>query len=65
MRDIIVQPRTDEPDPVIDAYKKGIDRTLVRENLKLSVEERVRGLIALHEFAAELRAAMKEAQARS
>ena len=25
-------------DPVIEAYKKDIDRTLLRENLKLSVE---------------------------
>lgn len=26
-----------EPDPVIEAYKKDLDRTLLRENLKLSV----------------------------
>ena len=24
-----------EPDPVIEAYKQGVDRTLLRENLKL------------------------------
>ena len=24
------------PDPVIEAYKKDVDRTLIRENLKLS-----------------------------
>ena len=29
-----------EPDPVIEAYKKDIDRTLIRENLKLTVEQR-------------------------
>jgi hypothetical protein len=29
-----------ESDPVVEAYKKDIDRTLIRENLKLSVEER-------------------------
>ncbi len=29
-------------DPVIEAYKKDVDRTLLRENLKLSVEERFR-----------------------
>ncbi len=29
-----------EPDPVIEAYKKDIDRTLLRENLRLTVEER-------------------------
>jgi hypothetical protein len=27
-------------DPVIEAYKKDVDRTLLRENLKLSVDER-------------------------
>ena len=26
-----------EPDPVVEAYKKDIDRTLIRENLKLTV----------------------------
>jgi hypothetical protein len=29
-------------DPVIEAYKKDVDRTLLRENLKLTVEERIR-----------------------
>ncbi len=29
-------------DPVIEAYKKDVDRTLLRENLKLSVDERLR-----------------------
>jgi len=29
------------PDPVIEAYKKDVDRTLIRENLKLTVEERL------------------------
>jgi hypothetical protein len=27
-------------DPVIEAYKKDVDRTLLRENLKLTVEQR-------------------------
>lgn len=29
------------PDPVIEAYKKDIDRTLLREKLKLTVEARL------------------------
>jgi hypothetical protein len=29
-------------DPVLEAYKKDVDRTLLRENLKLTVEERIR-----------------------
>ena len=34
-----------EPDPVIEAYKKDVDRTLIREALKLSVEQRMRKMI--------------------
>jgi hypothetical protein len=34
-------------DTIIEAYKQDVDRTLLRENLKLSVEERVRELIEL------------------
>jgi hypothetical protein len=32
--------RRRDADPVIDAYKKDIDRTLLRENLKLTPQER-------------------------
>lgn len=45
------------PDPVIEAYKRHIDRTLLRENLKLTVEDRFRKLMELQRFAAELRRA--------
>ena len=31
---------SDTPDPVVDAYKKDVDRTLLRENLKRTVQER-------------------------
>lgn len=44
-------------DPVIEAYKKDVDRTLLRENLKLSAEERLRKLIELQRFAVELQRA--------
>jgi hypothetical protein len=54
-----------EPDPVIEAYKKDVDRTLIRENLKLTVEERFRNLEALQEFAEELRRAVKETTDRA
>jgi hypothetical protein len=53
-----------EPDPVIEAYKKDIDRTLIRENLKLTVEERFRKMMAFARFARELRRAGREARAR-
>ena len=45
------------PDPVIEAYKKDVDRTLLRENLKLTVEERLRNLMRLQRFAEEMRQA--------
>lgn len=35
-------------DPVIEAYKKDVDRTLLRENLKLTVEERIRKAHQVH-----------------
>jgi hypothetical protein len=41
-------------DPVIEAYKAGIDRTLIRERLKRSPGERVEDLVALARFAEQL-----------
>ena len=46
-----------ERDPVIEAYKKDVDRTLLRENLKLTPDERLRNLMKLQQFAEELRRA--------
>ena len=51
-------------DPMVEAYKKGIDRTLIRENLKLSVEDRFRKAMALATFADEMRRAGREARSR-
>ncbi len=53
-----------EPDPVIEAYKSGIDRSLIRESLKRTPDERMRALAALQRFAAELRRAGREASGR-
>lgn len=53
-----------ELDPVIEAYKKDVDRTLLRENLKRSVEDRFLNLMELQRFAEELRRAGREARAR-
>lgn len=50
------------PDPVIEAYKKDIDRSLLRENLKRSVEDRILRLMELQRFAEELRRAGREAR---
>jgi hypothetical protein len=49
-------------DPVIEAYKPGIDLTLLRENLKLTVEERILKLQELARFANELRRAGRQAR---
>jgi hypothetical protein len=46
-----------EPDPVIEAYKKDIDRTLLQQNLRRSVAERLANLIALQRLAEEARRA--------
>lgn len=56
--------RTLPPDPVIEVYKKDVDRTLLRENLKRSVTERFERLMALQRFAEELRRAGREARER-
>jgi hypothetical protein len=50
------------PDPVIEAYKKDIDRSLLRENLRKTPEERVRALMALQRLAEEARRAGREAR---
>ncbi|MBM3777308.1 MAG: hypothetical protein FJW23_03580 [Acidimicrobiia bacterium] len=45
------------PDPVIEAFKKDVDRTLIRENLKLTPEERIRKLQSVVAFLEEVRRA--------
>jgi hypothetical protein len=44
-------------DPVVEAYKRHIDRTLLRQNLRRTVEERVLALMALQRLAEEARRA--------
>jgi hypothetical protein len=48
-----------ELDPVIEAYKRDVDRSLLRRNLALSPEERLLQLMELQRFAQELRRAGK------
>ncbi len=55
----------EDPDPVVDAYKKDIDRTLIAENLKLTVEERFLKAMEHARFADELRRAGREARKQS
>lgn len=56
--------RRPDPDPVVEAFKKDIDRTLLIENLKLTVEERFLNAMALARFADEMRRAGREARKR-
>lgn len=49
-----------EPDPVIEAYKQGIDRSLLRANLRLSPAERLHRIEELLQFAQQLREAGKQ-----
>jgi hypothetical protein len=54
------EPEFFEPDPVIEAYKRDIDRTLLRQNMRRTVEERFLQLMELQRFADELRRAGKQ-----
>ena len=49
-----------EPDPAIEAFKKDIDRTLLRENLKVTVEQRLRKMHSAARGALSLRAAVRK-----
>lgn len=49
-----------EPDPVIEAYKKDVDRTLLRENLKLTVEQRIAKLQRALQLVEEAKRAGRE-----
>ncbi len=53
-----------EPDPVIEAFRRDVDVTLLERNLRLTVEERFRQLMELQRFAAELRTAGRKARSR-
>ena len=49
-------------DAVIEAYKRDVDRTLLRKNLTLTVEERFLQLMELQRLADELRRAGRAAR---
>lgn len=51
-----------ECDPVIEVFKKDIDRSLLRENLKLTPEQRIAKLQDFVAFAATLRDAGRTAR---
>ena len=59
------EPQTiDWRDPVIEAYKKDIDRTMLRENLKRTVQERVDAFLAFMKAREEFQRAGEAARER-
>jgi hypothetical protein len=52
-------------DDIIDVYKRDVDRTLIRERLTRSIEERLEDLMDFQRFAEELRRAGRQATASS
>jgi hypothetical protein len=53
-----------EKDPVIEAYKKEVDRTLLIENLRRPIAERLSNLVARQRLAEEARRAGRAARGR-
>jgi hypothetical protein len=47
-------------DPIIEIYKRDVDRTLIRENLRLTVDQRLANLEALVRDAEEMREAVRK-----
>lgn len=58
-------PQPFEPNPVIEAYKRHVDRTLLRESLRWTWDERARALMALLCAATEFRAAGERLERRA
>ncbi len=49
-------------DPVTEVYKRDVDRTLLKKNLRLAPEERVLAAMELQKLASEVRRAGREAR---
>jgi hypothetical protein len=58
------QERAPTSDPVIEAYKRDLDRSLIRSSLRRTVTERFEAAMAAQRFAEELRRAGREARGR-
>ncbi len=57
-------PRTTTHDPVVEVYKAGVDRSLLRENLTKTVDRRLRDAEAFRKAAAELQGAVRRSRRR-
>jgi predicted RecB family endonuclease len=53
----MTEPGRSSIDDIIDVYKRDVDRTLIRERLKRTVEERLEDLMEFQRFAEEMRRA--------
>lgn len=53
------------PDAVVERYKRDVDRTLLRENLKKSVDERLSSLSDWQDDGRELQRAVRAARRRT
>ena len=62
MKDVDRVEAVRDMDPVIEAYKKDVDVTLIRENLRLTVDQRFQQLMKLQQFAADLQLAGRKAR---
>lgn len=54
-----------QPDPVIEFYARDVDRSLLRENLKLTPAQRLEKLVRFSSFASTLKQAGKRARTRA
>ena len=52
------------PDPVVEAYKKDVDISLLRRNLQRTVQERLDAMISMLELAEEMRRGIDAARSR-
>ena len=50
-------------DPIIEIYMKDVDRTILRENLKLTPSQRISNLQSMLESAEKIREAMRKSDA--
>jgi hypothetical protein len=57
--------RKTDLDPLIEAYRKDIDITLIHENLRLTVDQRFQQLMRMQQFAEELQRAGRKARSQS
>lgn len=59
-----LRPAAANVDPIVSLYMRDVDRSLIRENLKKSPEQRIRSLAALADLAREARRAGRSGRRR-